>query len=189
MGLIVLCGKTASGKTFVRDKLVKMGYKSIVTYTTRPKRKNEREGITYHFVSDDVFKRMISANEFAEYKTYTVASGDVWYYGCTKTSISSIKEDEKAVIILTPQGYKDVAECLPEKTSVIYLYANRATISNRLKKRNDVNDDIQRRINSDEIDFKGFQNESGVKIVYNNENEDVNIILNKIINIQEKSND
>ena len=50
--MIILCliGKSASGKTFVRDKLVKEhSYKSLVTFTSRPPRKGEKQDITYHF--------------------------------------------------------------------------------------------------------------------------------------------
>lgn len=40
--MLILLGKTASGKDTVLNKLVREhGYKKIVTYTTRPKRKKK----------------------------------------------------------------------------------------------------------------------------------------------------
>ena len=52
--IIVLVGKTASGKTTVANELCKHhGYKRIVTYTTRPMRKNEVQDVDYHFISDE----------------------------------------------------------------------------------------------------------------------------------------
>ena len=54
--MILICGKTGTGKTEVQDQLVKMGYERIVTYTTRPKRKGEINGIHYHFVSQTEFQ-------------------------------------------------------------------------------------------------------------------------------------
>lgn len=56
---IVLVGQTNSGKTTVAKLLEAYGYKRIVTYTTRPKRQGERDGIDYNFVTDEKFKSMI----------------------------------------------------------------------------------------------------------------------------------
>jgi guanylate kinase len=38
-----------------------------ISYTTRPIREGERNGIDYHFVAEDVFDRMVAADEFAEW--------------------------------------------------------------------------------------------------------------------------
>ena len=54
--ILVICGKTASGKNLVRDILVeKYNYNPIITYTSRPPRKGEKQDITYHFISTDEF--------------------------------------------------------------------------------------------------------------------------------------
>ena len=54
--MLILMGKTASGKTLVRDKLVKNhGFNSVVTYTTRPMRKDEIPDVTYHYISEEDF--------------------------------------------------------------------------------------------------------------------------------------
>ena len=63
---IVLVGQTNSGKTTVAKLLEAYGYKRIVTYTTRPKRQGERNGIDYNFVTDEKFKSMIKNGDFAE---------------------------------------------------------------------------------------------------------------------------
>ena len=59
--MILLCGKTCSGKTVIRKELVKMGLKSIVTYTTRPIRDGEIEDVTYHYISKEEFLKKIYA--------------------------------------------------------------------------------------------------------------------------------
>ena len=54
--MLILMGRTASGKTLVRDKLVKNhGFNSVVTYTTRPMRKDEIPDVTYHYISEEDF--------------------------------------------------------------------------------------------------------------------------------------
>lgn len=56
--MIILCGKSGSGKDTVGKELVDMGYKRVVTYTTRPMRPGELDGHQYHFVSVDKFEEL-----------------------------------------------------------------------------------------------------------------------------------
>lgn len=44
MGVIVLTGKSCSGKDCVRRELEKYGFNNIVSYTSRPMREGEVEG-------------------------------------------------------------------------------------------------------------------------------------------------
>ena len=106
--MIILCliGKSASGKTFVRDKLVKEhGYKSLVTFTSRPLRKGEKQDITYHFISQEDFEQKIEDGFFAEWKKYDTEQG-VWYYGTALTDCYDADDD--TVVILTPDGVRDL---------------------------------------------------------------------------------
>ena len=81
IAILILVGKTASGKDTILNQLVKKhGYKKIVTYTSRPMRKGEKQDVTYHFISSQEFQKMIGQGLFAEYKTYNTEFG-VWYYG------------------------------------------------------------------------------------------------------------
>ena len=49
----VYFGKSASGKDTFLEKNVRLGFKRIVSYTTRPIRKNEVQGVSYNFVTKD----------------------------------------------------------------------------------------------------------------------------------------
>lgn len=60
--MLILMGRTASGKTLVRDKLVKNhGFNSVVTYTTRPMRKDEIPDVTYHYISEEDFLQKVES--------------------------------------------------------------------------------------------------------------------------------
>jgi len=48
--MIVLTGKSGSGKTTAEEIIVSMGFEKIISHTTRPKRPHEIEGKDYHFV-------------------------------------------------------------------------------------------------------------------------------------------
>ena len=180
ISIIVLAGKSASGKNFVSKKLEKNGYKCIVTYTTRPKRKGEKQDITYHFISDEEFKQKIDEGFFAEWKSYITNEG-VWYYGSSLEDIENAKDN--SVIILTPDGYRDIKDKLHNKNiTCIYLYANNETIKKRLIKRGDNKEEAERRILHDNEDFKGFEKEAN-RIVYNNYDDNIDIVVNKILQV------
>lgn len=178
ISILILIGKTSSGKTLIKEKLIENGFSGITTFTNRPKRKGEKQDITYHFISEDDFKQKIEEGFFAEYKTYNTEFGK-WYYGSALEDLE--KADDKSVIILTPEGYRDVKRNLPNKNiTAIYIYANISTIETRLIKRGDDEKEARRRIDHDNEDFKGIENEVD-RIVYNNDGTDINEVVNKIL--------
>lgn len=175
--MLVLMGKSASGKDTLRDILVKKhGFHSVVTYTNRPMREGEIADVTYHYISKEEFLEKIKSGFFAEWKKYLV-NDDVWYYGSAKEDLE--KADEKSVIILTPDGVRDVKKN-GIKGTVIYLYANLTTIRARLKNRKDTNDRAEDRIERDLRDFKGAENLAN-KIVYNNTADKLENIVNNVL--------
>ena len=55
--MLVIIGPSACGKTQIVNKLISdFGYKKLVTYTTRPMRLNEKQGIDYNFITEEKFK-------------------------------------------------------------------------------------------------------------------------------------
>lgn len=173
----IIIGKTCSGKTKIVDKLVSTyKYKKIVTYTSRPRRKGEVQGKDYHFITEKDFKQKIEDNFFAEWKSYNTEFG-VWYYGTALEDLENA--DKKSIIILTPDGYRDLINKLSDKPTVIYIYANNPTIMKRLKKRGDSKEEAQRRIEHDNADFKGAEY-LAQKIIYNNDGTDINDVVEKI---------
>ena len=176
--ILILLGKTTSGKDTIVNKLVdEYDFKKLITYTTRPKRKSEENGVTYHYISEEDFKQRINKGFFAEWKTYNTEFG-VWYYG---TALDDLKmADDKTVIILTPDGYRDIKNKLPSNSKAIYVYTNNATIKKRLVKRGDDEREAQRRLEHDNEDFKGVENEVD-RIVYNNYDTKIEDVIKKII--------
>lgn len=176
--ILVLMGKSCSGKDRISKELIKKhGYKSIVRYTTRPIRKGEKQEITYHYISEDDFKQKIKDGFFAEWKDYSTNQG-AWYYGTAYEDLDNA--DEETVIILPPDRYKEVLENIHNNLTAIYVYANNATIKNRLMMRGDDKNEAQRRLEHDNEDFKGAEMLAD-KIVYNNDGTDINDVVNKIL--------
>ena len=176
--MIILCliGKSASGKTFVRDKLVKeRGYKSLVTFTSRPPRKNEKQDITYHFISKEDFEQKIEKGFFAEWKKYDTEQG-VWYYGTALTDCYDADDD--TVTILTPDGVRDL-QTIEIPMVVIDLYSNLNTIKQRLSIRGDNQKEVERRIEADIKDFKDADTLAD-RIVYNNLSDDIESVVENV---------
>lgn len=174
----VIVGKTASGKSTIVDKLVSLyGFKKIITYTSRPLRKGEKEGNAYHFISTEEFKGKIENSFFAEWKTYKTVEG-IWYYGTALEDLENA--DDNSIIILTPQGYRDVCEKLEKKPICIYIYANNSTIKKRLFTRGDDKEEAVRRLEHDNEDFKDFEYEAD-KIFHNNDGYKLDEVIEKIL--------
>ena len=180
--ILVICGKTASGKNLVRDILVeKYNYNPIITYTSRPPRKGEKQDVTYHFISTDEFLEKINNGFFAEWKDYDTNDG-LWYYGTALEDCVNATDND--VIILTPDGVRDLKKN-GVNAIVIYLYSNLNTIKHRLKFRGDDEKEVERRISSDIKDFKNAEMLAD-RIVYNNLNDNIDNVVENVLYWYEK---
>lgn len=130
-----------------------------------------------------ILSRRYKKDFFAEWKTYHTEFG-VWYYG---TSLYDLENaEDKSVIILTPNGYRDVVSKLDNKPVSIYIYANNKTIKQRLIKRGDNPKEANRRVEHDNVDFKYLTNEVD-RIVYNNDGTSIDDCIDKIIDFLEEN--
>ena len=88
--LFVLSSPSGAGKTSIaryildKDKNIKLS----VSLTTRKKRKNEKAGIDYDFISKDVFETKIKNNFFLEWAT---VFGN--YYGTSREKVQKTLQD------------------------------------------------------------------------------------------------
>ena len=146
--MILLCGKSASGKDTIQKELIKMGYKSVVSYTTRPPRKGEVDGVAYNFISKEEFLKKDEEGFFAETTHYDVATGETWYYGAAIKDLTSDK-----VFIANPEGLSQIRKMKPLNPIAFYIMADEETIWNRLRQRGDDAAEARRRLNADDIDF------------------------------------
>lgn len=85
--MLVIIGPSASGKTQIVNTLIKF-YKmrKMVTYTTRPIRNHEVNGIDYYFINKEEFLKKIKDDFFLEYVCY-----NGYYYGTANNELSSVK--------------------------------------------------------------------------------------------------
>ena len=150
--IVILTGKSGSGKSLVANKLQKNGFKSIVTSTTRPPRDGEKDGVNYYYLSDMEFKNRIANKEMIEYHKYNTEFG-VWYYGSSANNIDLNKHDY--VIVLTLEGAEAYINYFgAENCIVFYIDAPKSVREQRAKERGSFNqDEWDRRVKTDNIDF------------------------------------
>ena len=164
--MLLLCGKSCAGKDMIQKELIKMGMNSIVSYTTRPPREHETDGIEYHFITKEEFLEKEEQGFFAETVSYNVATGETWYYG---SAIEDLSDDK--VIIVNPHGLRQLRKIKSLNPIAFYITANEETIWNRLRQRGDDAAEARRRLNADDIDFAdigkdvdfSFSNDLGLK--------------------------
>lgn len=161
---LILVGKAASGKDYVRKQLEKLGMKYCVSHTTRPPRDGEVNGIDYYFINVEQFSKMIERSEF-----YECVKFNYWLYG------TSILEFENSnLFIMTPSGIEKLKPEHRSESLIIYLDISEDFLIERLSQRNDA-DSAERRLISDREDFKFF-NDFDIRIT------DPNFTLNSIVN-------
>lgn len=97
--MIALIGESGGGKTATLMALLRLGYKKIVTYTTRNKREGEVDDIDYHFVSESKFLDMKEHGKFIETACYRGK-----WYGTAREDLA----DEKGVLAITPSGFRNL---------------------------------------------------------------------------------
>lgn len=170
--LLVIVGKTGVGKDTVSKSLYNMGYNKIVTYTTRPKRQNEVDGVDYNFIGRDMFSAMQSLNYFADitsFRAYNNGKKEKWYYGVTYQSLvkdnyySSYSKKGDKVLIVNPSGLKTLRK---SNTPMLVFHVDLATdiIRERLEQRGDSQKEINRRLKADAKDFKDIDKYVDFKI-------------------------
>ena len=105
-----IMGKSASGKDTIYKRLLEVqpvSLRSIVTYTTRPPRSDETEGVEYKFVTPDVLRKMRKQDLIIEERCYHTVHGD-WYYFTADDG--QIKDDETYLLVQTPEGFKSLRD-------------------------------------------------------------------------------
>lgn len=118
--LVILSGKSASGKDALMSDLIKNnGFLPLTSFTSRPIRDGEQNGREYNFVSKQDFIKMIEEDKLLEYRTYnTTVAGvpDTWYYGCPKYELD---QDKTYITILDLDGTKEFLDYYTGKTDIL----------------------------------------------------------------------
>ena len=121
------------GKTTLCRRLLERisGIFFSISYTTRNHREGELDGIDYHFVTQDRFKEMVSADSFLEWaRVYDN------FYGTKKSEVlSRLKLGEDILLDIDVQGARQVRRLFPGSILIFLLPPSWPVLEARLKGR------------------------------------------------------
>jgi len=154
--MVILSSPSGVGKTTLTKKIQQKyhNFKISVSSTTRSPRSNEVEGVDYHFISHKKFSGLIAKKKFYEYAKIFDN-----YYGTLKENVDQLILNNDIIFDIDWQGTKQLSKFKNLKLIKIFLIAdNKKELEKRLIKRNqNTNDEIQRRLESFEDDIKHWK--------------------------------
>lgn len=110
MGKIVcLMGRSSSGKDTIYKELLaqdQVVLRPIVSYTTRPIRAGEREGVEYHFTDETGFQNLLRQGRVIEDRVYHTCLG-MWRYFTVADESVELK-NSSYVVIGTLESYEQM---------------------------------------------------------------------------------
>ena len=132
--LFVLSSPSGAGKTSIaryildKDKNIKLS----VSLTTRKKRKNEKAGIDYDFISKDVFETKIKNNFFLEWAT---VFGN--YYGTSREKVQkTLQEGNDVLFDIDWQGTQQLSDNKEfDLVTIFILPPSKTVLEKRLNNR------------------------------------------------------
>lgn len=143
--LFVIAAPSGAGKTTLVKALTTRNpeLRFSISYTTRPKRRNEADGVDYLFVDKSKFDELRTAGALLE-------SAEVFdnFYGTSREQVNEHLENGHHVILeIDWQGAQQVREAMPECVTVFILPPTREELERRLRTRGTDSDEvIQRRL-------------------------------------------
>ena len=132
--LIIISGTTCAGKGTIIKKILE-NHNDIVlsiSYTSRPPRGGEKDGVDYYFVSQEEFEEKIKNDDFLEYAKVRYGN----YFGTPKSEIIKLLDKGKDVILeIDVQGAKQIKEKFPDTILIFIMAPSMEEVKRRINAR------------------------------------------------------
>lgn len=158
--IFYIMGKSATGKDTlykrIREEMPEL--KTVIPYTTRPIRREETDGVEYHFITQELLQQMQAEGRVIEMRTYQTVFGP-WSYATVQDGQIDL-EKENYLLIGTLESYQKIRDYFGERV-VVPLYIevedgerlSRALMRER-QQENPRYEELCRRFLADSEDFK-----------------------------------
>ena len=143
--LFIVSAPSGAGKTTLVERLVECvpRLRMSRSYTSRPARQGETDGVDYNFVTRDRFEEMIAAGDFLEW-------ADVFgnlYGTCGSDTRRMLAAGDDVVLVIDVQGARQVRRKGIVATTVFVMPPSFAVLEQRLRGRSkDAEAAVQRRL-------------------------------------------
>jgi len=153
--LFIVSSPSGGGKTTLIRRLIAdppgAPLHFSVSHTTRPMRAGEKDGREYHFVTDEMFRKMVSRRAFLE---HNVVHGR--RYGTSRAEVlPHLSRGEDVVLDIDVQGARDIRKAYPRAVSIFIVLPNLAELERRLRLRGlDSEAEIRRRLRAARVEIR-----------------------------------
>jgi guanylate kinase len=143
--LLVVSAPSGTGKTTVVERLAPLvpGLSLSRSYTSRPARAGEADGVDYNFITRERFESMIAADAFLEW-------ADVFgnLYGTSAADADQVLASGRdLVLVIDVQGARQVRQQRPDTIGIFVLPPSFEVLEHRLRGRsNDSEEAVRRRL-------------------------------------------
>jgi len=141
--VFIISAPSGSGKSTLVHRLLASdpGLLFSISYTTRPPRPTETNGIDYNFISRNDFEARLARGEFLE---YAEVFGN--YYGTNRETFEmAIHHGKDLVLDIDVQGARQLKVAIPEAISIFVLPPSRDILEQRLRSRSQDSEEVIRR--------------------------------------------
>ena len=144
--MIYIVGRTCSGKdTVAKEMCDRYGLKQVVSYTDKPIRTDQTEGVEHYFVDrydmDYIlfYKEIFACTQIGDYR-----------YCATKEEC-----DSKDIYIIDPKGIEDIE--LQDDDIILYIHISADNRKKRAELRGDEHEKLIKRMSDEDEQFTEFE--------------------------------
>ena len=155
ISVFIISAPSGSGKSTLVHRLLATvpGLTFSISYTTRPPRPSEKNGVDYVFIGREEFEARLARGEFLE---HAEVFGN--YYGTNQDSLErAMREGCDLLLDIDVQGARQLKVAYPEAISVFVLPPSREVLEQRLRSRSqDSEEVIQRRLHGAAAEVRNY---------------------------------
>jgi guanylate kinase len=155
ISVFIISAPSGSGKSTLVHRLLQTvpNLAFSISYTTRPRRAAETDGVDYIFIDRKDFEARIARGEFLE---YAEVFGN--YYGTNREAFeSATREGKDLVLDIDIQGARQLRTAIPQAITVFVLPPSKQVMEQRLRSRSqDTEEVIQRRLEGAATEVKNY---------------------------------
>lgn len=133
----MISGPSGSGKTtllarVLKDKSLAQKIKRSISFTTRPRRSQEKDGRDYFFITPGEFKVRLGSKKILEWTRYLG-----YYYGTPRDFLErQLRQGKHLALCLDLKGALKIKRAYPQNTTLIFvLPPSVVELRQRIKKR------------------------------------------------------
>lgn len=153
--LFIISAASGTGKTTLVRTLCERSTNLLVSvsHTTRQQRPEEIDGQSYHFIDDATFQDMIKNDSFLEFATVFDH-----HYGTSRDWVEKqLNAGHDVILEIDWQGASQVRRAMPDAVNIFMLPPSFKTLEQRLLKRGEQENTIQRRMRDARIELSHYR--------------------------------